>query len=132
MLLDVVSKCLGSMTSQRLNGVADDGHLSCGNCDKRPLPKAPGGSPRTYREESLLLIALLKTLWRLSYQDVHDWLRHLERRPPVSGRACYRACHPERSEGSRSPDAEILRYAQDDRPSLHMSMIGSPVGPSWL
>src|SRR5579864_1094524 len=33
MLLDVVSKCLGSMTSQRLNGVADDGHLSRGNCD---------------------------------------------------------------------------------------------------
>src|SRR5215472_17286020 len=39
-----------------------------------PLPKGPGGCPRTYREESLLLIALLKTLWRLSYQDVHDWL----------------------------------------------------------
>ena len=39
-----------------------------------PLPKGPGGSPRTYRDESLLLIALLKTLWRLSYQDVHDWL----------------------------------------------------------
>ena len=35
-----------------------------------PLPKGPGGAPRTYREESLLLIALLKTLWRLSYQDV--------------------------------------------------------------
>ncbi|HEU0001747.1 MAG TPA: transposase [Ktedonobacteraceae bacterium] len=39
-----------------------------------PLPKGPGGAPRAYREESLLLIALLKTLWRLSYQDVHDWL----------------------------------------------------------
>ena len=39
-----------------------------------PLPKGAGGRPRTYREESLLLIALLKTLWRLSYQDVHDWL----------------------------------------------------------
>lgn len=38
------------------------------------LPKGPGGAPRTYCEESLLLIALLKTLWRLSYQDVHDWL----------------------------------------------------------
>src|SRR5713226_7517968 len=25
-------------------------------------------------------------------------------------------CHPERSEGSGSPDAEILRFAQDDRP----------------
>src|SRR3989440_9828922 len=40
-----------------------------------PLPSGPGGSPRTYREESLLLIALLRTLWRLSYQDMHDWLR---------------------------------------------------------
>src|SRR5438105_11744493 len=41
-----------------------------------PLPSGPGGSPRTYREESLLLIALLRTLWRLSYQDMRDWLRN--------------------------------------------------------
>jgi hypothetical protein len=27
-----------------------------------PLPSGPGGSPRTYSEESLLLIALLRTL----------------------------------------------------------------------
>src|SRR6266571_5368091 len=40
-----------------------------------PLPAGPGGSPRTYREESLLLIALLRTLWRLSYADMRDWLR---------------------------------------------------------
>jgi hypothetical protein len=40
-----------------------------------PLPKGAGGRPRSYREESLLLIALLKTLWRLSYQDVHEWLK---------------------------------------------------------
>jgi hypothetical protein len=26
-------------------------------------------------EESLLLITLLRTLWRLSYQDMRDWLR---------------------------------------------------------
>src|SRR2546426_4835856 len=39
-----------------------------------PLPAGPGGAPRTYREESLLLIGLLRTLWRLSYQDMHDWL----------------------------------------------------------
>ncbi len=30
-----------------------------------PLPSGPGGSPWTYSEESLLLIALLRTLWRL-------------------------------------------------------------------
>ncbi len=39
-----------------------------------PLPAGPGGAPRTYREESLLLIALLRTWWRLSYQDMRDWL----------------------------------------------------------
>src|SRR5438132_6850193 len=40
-----------------------------------PLSAGPGGAPRTYREESLLLIALLRTLWRLSYADMRDWLR---------------------------------------------------------
>src|SRR5204863_343949 len=40
-----------------------------------PLPAGKGGSPRTYSEESLLLIGLLRTLWRLSYQDMHDWLK---------------------------------------------------------
>jgi transposase len=38
------------------------------------LPAGPGGRPRCYQEESLLLLALLRTLWRLSYQDLHDWL----------------------------------------------------------
>src|SRR5215813_7539996 len=40
-----------------------------------PLPSGPGGRPRSYSEESLLLISLLRTLWRLSYQDMHDWLK---------------------------------------------------------
>jgi transposase len=39
-----------------------------------PLPAGPGGAPRIYSEESLLLVALLRTLWRLSSQEVHDWL----------------------------------------------------------
>lgn len=39
-----------------------------------PLPSGRGGRPRRYSEESLLLLALLRTLWRLSYQDLHDWL----------------------------------------------------------
>jgi hypothetical protein len=39
-----------------------------------PLPAGPGGRPRRYSDESLLLLALLRTLWRLSYQDLHDWL----------------------------------------------------------
>lgn len=37
-----------------------------------PFPTGPGGAPRTYREESLLLIALLRTLWRFSYHEAHD------------------------------------------------------------
>lgn len=40
-----------------------------------PLPAGPGGHPRVYSEASLLLIALLRTLWRLSYQDMCAWLR---------------------------------------------------------
>lgn len=40
-----------------------------------PLPKGKGGRPRTYSEESLLLIGLLRTLWRLSYSDMHNWLK---------------------------------------------------------
>src|SRR2546426_6921893 len=39
-----------------------------------PLPKGAGGRPRSYREESLLLIALLKTrLPTVPTWDVHDW-----------------------------------------------------------
>lgn len=38
------------------------------------LPAGPGGAPRIYSEESLLLLALLRALWRLSYQELHDWL----------------------------------------------------------
>jgi transposase len=48
-------------------------HLSQRHCPP-PLPKGPGGAPRRYSEESLLLIALLRTLWRLGYQEMHDWL----------------------------------------------------------
>src|SRR3989440_777177 len=40
-----------------------------------PLPAGKGGAPRTYSEESLLLIGLVRPLWRLSYQDRHDWLQ---------------------------------------------------------
>jgi hypothetical protein len=39
-----------------------------------PLPAGPGERPRCSRDESLLLLALLRTLWRLSSQDRHEWL----------------------------------------------------------
>ena len=48
-------------------------HLAHQQCPPA-LPAGPGGAPRVYREESLLLLALLRTLWRLSYQELHDWL----------------------------------------------------------
>jgi hypothetical protein len=61
-------------------------HCICSRCaawqyawpiaDALPLTgPCPGGAPRTYSEESRLFIALLRTLWRLSYQDMRDWLR---------------------------------------------------------
>jgi len=40
-----------------------------------PLPKGPGGARRAYSEESPPLIAPLRTLWRLSYEDMRAWLR---------------------------------------------------------
>src|SRR5262249_16796451 len=49
-----------------------------------PLPAGPGGVPGVYAEESLLLLALLRTLWRLSYQEVRDWLCAW----PALARAC--------------------------------------------
>lgn len=46
-----------------------------------PLPASPGGAPCTDRDESQRLIAVLRTLWRLSYRDMRDWLRD---RPAVA------------------------------------------------
>jgi hypothetical protein len=40
-----------------------------------PFSACPGDAPRTYSEASFLLIALLRTLWRLSYQGIQDWLK---------------------------------------------------------
>ena len=67
-------------------------HLAQQRCPP-PLPAGPGGHPRVYAEESLLLIALLRTLWRLSYQDVHDWL--------VDWPAPAVACGPPRDRGGQ-------------------------------
>jgi len=53
-----------------------------------PLPARPGGRPRRYAEESLLLIALVRALWQLSYQDMHDWLVSW----PTLARACGLPC----------------------------------------
>src|SRR5947209_11212376 len=52
---------------------------------------------------------------------LEDRYRHLEISFPVSGLESCPGCHPERSEGSVHPSSQILRCAQDDRHSLHMS-----------
>jgi hypothetical protein len=39
-----------------------------------PLPAGPGGAPHIYTEDLLVPLALLRTLWRLSYQEAQDWL----------------------------------------------------------
>jgi transposase len=58
-------------------------HLAQQRCPP-PLRAGPGGAPRVYRDECLLLLALLRTLWRLSYQELHDWLVAW----PALARAC--------------------------------------------
>ena len=57
-------------------------HLAVQMAQRRcppPLPAGPGGAPRQYSEEALLLSGLLRTLWRLSYQDMYDWFCELAR-----------------------------------------------------
>src|SRR5260221_2658312 len=58
-------------------------HLAHRQCPP-PLPAGPGGAPRVYTEETLFLLALLRTLWRLSYRELHDWLVAW----PARARAC--------------------------------------------
>jgi hypothetical protein len=56
-----------------------------------PLPAGPGGTPRRYMEESLLRIALLRTLWRLSPRALADGLRAW----PALAFACGRPARPD-------------------------------------
>lgn len=84
-----------------------------------PLPKGPGGAPRRYSAESLLLIALLRTLWRLGYQDMHDWL--------VAWPALALACGlPTRLDGQvrvPSPSQMWKRGAQAGAPPCEMLFV---------
>src|SRR5204863_9015401 len=83
----ILSACAGSTESCITYQCTDSGHHVAFACPvplgrsssssslSPPLPAGKGGRPRSYSEESLLLISLLRTLWRLSYQDMHDWLK---------------------------------------------------------
>ena len=84
-----------------------------------PLPKGPGGARRAYSEESLLVIALLRTLWRLSYQDMHDWLRAW----PALAAACGL---PTSRDGRRrvpSPSQQWKRAAAAGAPPFEMLFV---------
>jgi hypothetical protein len=84
-----------------------------------PLPKGPGGAPRRYRAESLLLIALLRTLWRLSPREMSDWLQAW----PALAWACGL---PARSDGqpwSPSPSQQWKRAAQSGLPPYEMLFV---------
>lgn len=74
-----------------------------------PLPAGPGGSPRTYSDESLLLIAL----WRLSYPDMHDWL--------CDWPAAHPECFPTVKAGTGSWRSLAGGALRSERPDGHAS-----------
>jgi len=77
-----------------------------------PLPKGPGGAPRRYSEASLLLIALLRTLWRLSPRAMADWLRAW----PALAVACGLPARPDGTPWVPSPSQQWKRAAQTGAP----------------
>ncbi len=92
-------------------------HLSQRHCPP-PLPKGPGGAPRRYREESLLLIALLRTLWRLGYQEMHDWLVAW----PALALACGLPTDPHGQVRVPSPAQMCKRAARSGAPPARCSL----------
>ena len=82
-----------------------------------PLPAGPGGAPRTYSEETLLLIGLLRTLWRLSYKDMHDWLKQW----PALALACGLPLGKEVNPRIPSPSQQCKRRRAAGAP-LHESL----------
>jgi hypothetical protein len=84
-----------------------------------PLPRGPGGKPRTYAEESLLLIALLRTLWRLSYRDMHDWLVAW----PALAEACGLPRDPAGHPQVPSPSQQCKRAATAGAPPYEMLFV---------
>jgi len=77
-----------------------------------PLPAGPGGAPRRYSDESLLLIALLRTLWRLSPRAMTDWLRTW----PALAFACGRPARPDGTPWVPSPSQQWKRAARAGAP----------------
>lgn len=38
------------------------------------LPRGPGGKPQTYRDRSILVMAVVQTVWRKSYEQIVDYV----------------------------------------------------------
>lgn len=77
-----------------------------------PLRATHRGAKRVYSDASLLLIALLRTLWRLSYQDMHEWLVAW----PALARACGLPRHPDGRPRVPSAAQQWKRGAQAGAP----------------
>jgi len=77
-----------------------------------PLPAGPGGAPRRYMEESLLLIALLRTLWRLSPRAMADGLRAW----PALAFACGLPARPDGTPWVPNPSQQWKRAARAGAP----------------
>jgi transposase len=68
----------------------------------------------------LLLLALRRTLWRLSYQDMHDWLVAW----PALALACGLPLGPDGSPQVPSPSQQCKRAAAAGAPPFEMLFIG--------
>lgn len=84
-----------------------------------PLPAGPGGAPRVYTEESLLLIALVRILWRLSFQEMHDWLTAW----PALARACGLPARPDGAPRVPSPSQQCKRLHAAGAPPCELLFI---------
>ncbi len=77
-----------------------------------PLSAGPGGRPRRYSDESLLLIALLRTLWRLSPRAMTDWLHAW----PALAVACGLPARADGTPWVPSPSQQWKRQARGGAP----------------
>ena len=84
-----------------------------------PLPAGPGGAPRRYTEEALLLIALLRTLWRLSPRAMADWLRAW----PALAFACGLPPRPDGTPWVPSPSQQWKRAARAGAPPCELLFV---------
>ena len=97
------------------------------------LPKGPGGARRAYSDASLLLLALLRTLWRLSLRDLDDWLVSwpalaLACGLPVDAQGRPRVPSPatmSKRAGRLGAPASEVRFVQAVRQALRTRLIGA-------